>query len=96
MLQDCEIRKHSRLLTEAHHTSDFYERMFLLAFLLCVCVCVCVCAYNQDIYGVAVDVIDLGKCRPELSGSFLVTNFELHCANFPSLLFLCYTGIKNI
>jgi len=22
MLQDCDIRKHSRLLTEAHHTSD--------------------------------------------------------------------------
>ena len=87
MLQNCDICKHSRLHTEAHHTSDFHEREFLLTFLLCMC-------WNQNIYSVALDVIDLGKCRPEFSGSVLVANFELHCVNFPSLLFLRYTRIK--
>jgi len=39
------------------------------------CVYVCVIADNKNIFAVAVDGVGLGKCRPHVSGSFVVTNF---------------------
>ena len=61
--------------TDDHLSSDIHETVFLLA---------CVCADKQNVYACAVDGIGLGKCRPGVSGIFLMTTIEPLCVTFLS------------
>jgi hypothetical protein len=61
--------------TETHHSSEIHEPAFLF-----------VLAYKPNVYTVAVNDIELGKCHPGVAAIFLMTTIERLFVTFISLL----------